>query len=219
MIPHLRRHHHLAFYRGTLDGIPLERLGDLYLESGADAHQAKRTLIWIREQLILAARRYQGHAAMLESKPDSLLFISGALDVARLSQHARKQAPKLPIGAAEWAATEQLIEVGGEVVEGLLIVQNHNSSDESHRYKEFKDAYFTRFQRHPGYSSAMAYDAATVVLTALKQRRSGETLKQSALRSGPYQGLNEEIIFDANGDTQRKVYFTEIRGGRYVHLK
>jgi branched-chain amino acid transport system substrate-binding protein len=158
-------------------------------------------------------------AAMLEKRPDSLFFISGALDVARLSQQARKQAPKLPIGAAEWAATEQLIELGGEVVEGLLIVQNHNSSDESLRFKEFKDAYFTRFQRHPGYSSAMAYDAATVVLTALQRRKSGETLKQAALRSGPYQGLNEEIIFDANGDTQRKVYFTEIRGGRYVHLK
>lgn len=158
-------------------------------------------------------------ATMLESKPDSLFFISGALDVARLSQQARKQAPKLPIGAAEWAATEQLIELGGEVVEGLLIVQNHNSSDESQRYKEFKEAYFKRFQRHPGYSSAMAYDAATVVLTALKQRKRGETLKQAALRSGPYQGLNQEIVFDANGDTQRKVYFTEIRGGRYVHLQ
>jgi branched-chain amino acid transport system substrate-binding protein len=157
--------------------------------------------------------------AMLRSKPDSLFFISGALDVARLAQEARKKAPRLPIGASEWAATEQLIEFGGEVVEGLLIVQNHNSEDESLRYKEFKEAYFKRFQRNPGYSSAMAYDAATVVLNAAKQRKRGETIKQAALRSGPIQGLNQQIVFDANGDTNRKVYFTEIRGGRFVHLK
>ena len=31
---------------------------------------------------------------MLQSKPDGLLFISGALDVARLAQAARKLAPR-----------------------------------------------------------------------------------------------------------------------------
>lgn len=53
---------------------------------------------------------------MLAAKPDSLFFISGALDVARFAQAAREQYSKLPIGAAEWAATEQLIELGGEFV-------------------------------------------------------------------------------------------------------
>ncbi|MDX9993884.1 MAG: ABC transporter substrate-binding protein [Rhodocyclaceae bacterium] len=157
-------------------------------------------------------------AAMLVKKPDSLFFISGALDVARLAQQARKLAPALPIGASEWAATEQLIELGGEVVEKLLIVQNYDKDDASPRFKEFHDAYFKRFQRNPGYSSAMAYDAANVALKALKNRKSGESLKQAALRSGPYAGLHEDIVFDANGDTRRKVYFTEIRTGRYVQV-
>jgi len=156
---------------------------------------------------------------MLQSQPDSLFFISGALDVARLAQQARKQAPQLPIGASEWAATEQLIELGGEVVEGLLIVQNYNRDDDSAGFKEFSDAYFKRFQRSPGYSSVSAYDAAQVVLTGLKKRSRGESLKSAVLRSGPFQGLQQSIAFDANGDTQRKVFFTEIRSGRYAHIK
>lgn len=155
---------------------------------------------------------------LLEAGPDGLFFISGALDVARLAQQARKQAPALPIGASEWAATEQLIELGGEVVQGLLIVQNYDRDDTSERFRGFSDAYFKRFQRSPGYSSVSAYDAATVVLTALRQRRDGETLKQAALRSGPYAGLQQSIAFDANGDTERKVFFTEIRDGRYVKI-
>lgn len=157
-------------------------------------------------------------AKMLQGKPDSLLFISGALDVARLAQAARKLAPQLPIAASEWAATEQLIDLGGEVVEGLLIVQNYDRDDTSPRFKEFSDAYFKRFQRNPGYSSVSTYDAATVVLTALKNRKPGETVKAAALRSGPYQGLQQDIVFDANGDTARKVYFTEIREGRYRRI-
>jgi branched-chain amino acid transport system substrate-binding protein len=157
--------------------------------------------------------------AMVASKPDSLFFISGALDVARLAQQARKQAPKLPIGASEWASTEQLVDLGGTVVEGLLIVQNYNHEDQSARFREFSEAYFKRFQRNPGYSSVSAYDAAIVVLTALKNRKPSESMKAAALRSGPYQGLQQEISFDANGDTPRKVFFTEIRDGRYVQLK
>jgi len=153
---------------------------------------------------------------MLSGKPDGMLFISGALDVARLAQQARRLAPRLPIAASEWAATEQLIELGGEVVEGLLIVQNYDRDDTTPRFHNFTEAYFKRFQRAPGYSSISAYDAATVVLTALKNGAKGEPLKFAALRSGPYRGLQQEIVFDANGDTERKVYFTEIRGGRYV---
>lgn len=155
---------------------------------------------------------------MLAAQPDGLFFISGALDVARLAQQARKQAAELPIGASEWAATEQLVELGGDVVQGLLIVQNYDRDDTSPRFKEFSDAFFQRFQRSPGYSTVSAYDAATVVLTALRARKDGETLKQAALRSGPYQGLQQEIRFDANGDTPRNVVFTEIRDGRYLKI-
>ena len=100
-----------------------------------------------------------------------------------------------------------------------MIVQNFNRDDETQRFKEFSEAYFKRFQRTPGYSSVSAYDAATVVLTALKKRGRGESLKTSALKNGPYQGLQQQIVFDVNGDTQRKVFFTQIRDGRYVQLK
>jgi branched-chain amino acid transport system substrate-binding protein len=155
---------------------------------------------------------------MLAAQPDGLLFISGALDVARLAQQARRQAPALPIAAAEWAATEQLIELGGQVVEGLLIVQNFDRDDTSPRFNEFSEAYFKRFQRKPGYSSVSAHDAATVLLTALARRRSGESIKAAVLANGPYQGLQQTIAFDANGDTQRKVFFTEIRDGRYARI-
>ena len=157
--------------------------------------------------------------AMLAGAPDSLFFIAGGLDVARLAQQARRQAPALPIGASEWAATEQLLELGGEVIDGLLIVQNFDRDDVSPRYKAFSEAYFKRFQRNPGYSSVSAYDAATVVLTALRARGPGQTLKQAVLANGPYQGLQQSIAFDRNGDTTRRVFFTEVRGGRYVKLE
>lgn len=156
---------------------------------------------------------------LLRNQPDCLFFIADALDVARLAQQARRQVPQLPIGTSEWAATEQLLELGGDAVQGLLIVQNYNRDDESPRFREFSEAYFRRFQRPPDYSAVSAFDAATVVLAALKKRGRGESLKDSALRNSSYEGLQQQIAFDANGDTRRKVFFTEIRDGRYVVIK
>ena len=154
---------------------------------------------------------------MLASKPEGLLFVSGALDVARLAQHARQQAPGLPISACEWAGSEQLLELGGKVVDGLLIVQNFNREDDSPRYLAFREAYYRRFQVHPGYSSVMAYDAATVLFAALRKQSPQQSLKQAVLAHGPYQGLQQSISFDANGDTARTVFFTEIHNGKF-HL-
>ena len=62
----------------------------------------------------------------------------------------------------------------------------------------------------------MAYDAATVLFAALRNKSSQETAKQAVLKYGPYQGLHQSIVFDANGDTEKKVFFTEIRNGRYT---
>lgn len=104
-------------------------------------------------------------------------------------------------------------------MEGLLVAQNFDRDDTSGRFTEFTEAYFKRFQRPPGYSSISAYDAATVVLQALSKKHSNETLKASMLRNGPYQGLQQEIAFDANGDTTRRVYFTEVLQGRYVKVR
>jgi len=80
-----------------------------------------------------------------------------------------------------------------------LIVQNYNHNDESPRFKDFSESYFKRFQRNPGYRSVSAYDAATVVLTALKKREKGESMKSAVLKAGPYEGLQQQIVFDANG--------------------
>lgn len=49
--------HHLAFFRGHLDGLDLAVLGERYLETGADRVKAKQTVRWIRDALIAAARK------------------------------------------------------------------------------------------------------------------------------------------------------------------
>ena len=50
--------HHLAFYRGWVQGLDIKSLADLYLETGLDLRLAKATLTWLRDTLSQAALRH-----------------------------------------------------------------------------------------------------------------------------------------------------------------
>ena len=49
--------HHVAFYRGWLQGLELKALADRYLETGLDLRVAKSTLAWLRDTFSQAALR------------------------------------------------------------------------------------------------------------------------------------------------------------------
>ena len=55
--------HHFAFFRGHLEGIPLERLGALYLPEDIDFRVVKSTLTWIQGELAVLAKR-NGHPSL-----------------------------------------------------------------------------------------------------------------------------------------------------------
>lgn len=73
-------YHHFALFRGSLDGLSLEVLGDRYLETGSDVRHAKRTLNWVRAELVAAAKRFHretgvtsaSFARLLRLKPEPL---------------------------------------------------------------------------------------------------------------------------------------------------
>ena len=56
---------HFAFYRGWLEGLDLADLGERYLITGRDRPAAKRTLRWLQDELIAAARRAKPPLARL----------------------------------------------------------------------------------------------------------------------------------------------------------
>ena len=43
--------------------------------------------------------------------------------------------------------------------------------------------------------------------------------KEALIKLGPYTALQQQIEFDANGDTTRVAYFMAIRDGRFVRAQ
>lgn len=155
---------------------------------------------------------------MQAGRPDGLVFVGGPVEVARLAQQARRLAPGLPMAAAEAAAGEALVELGGQAIEGLLVAQMHDRADTSPRYLRFHADFVARFGRAPGFHAVAAHDAVTVLADALVRRKPGETPRQAVLQHGPYQGLQQSIVFDRYGDITRALHFAVVRKGRFELL-
>lgn len=158
-------------------------------------------------------------APLLQGKPDAVLLISTALDAVRLVQQVRRQQPQMPLFAAEWAATEHLIELGGRSIEGLHLTQFFNREDTSPTYTAFDAAFRARFQRSPGFAGVAAYDSTRILLDVLRRKKPNQPVKDALLALGPYTGLQQSIAFDRYGDAQRQTYVTVVRNGRYEVIK
>lgn len=154
--------------------------------------------------------------SLLAPRPDGVVIVGNAADSARIAQQVRKQAPSMPLVAAEWAGAAQLLELGGRAVEGLMLAQNYNQADTSPRFTRFGEAYRKRFGSAPAYASVLSYDAGAALTGALSRRLASMPLKDALLRLGPFDGLQQPLRFDRNGDAERPAYFLTVRDGRFV---
>jgi branched-chain amino acid transport system substrate-binding protein len=155
-------------------------------------------------------------AQALASQPDAVLLLVGAVDAAQLAQALRKLAPAIPLVTSEWAATEQLLAMGGRAVEGAFTAQFLDRDSTSPSYQAFALAFAKRFGRRPGFAELAAYDAARVVLQALAVQQAGESLKATLLRVRRFEGVQQPVVFDDAGDARRDTIITTIRDGRFV---
>lgn len=154
----------------------------------------------------------------LASQPDGLLLLTGAVDAAQLMQQVRKLRPDLPVMTAEWAATEQLLELAGSAAEGVVSAQFLDRNNAAPAYQAFRLAYRQRFGNTSGFADLAGFDAMRVALQALAAQQKGESLKQTLLRVRRFEGTQQVVTFDDTGDAIRQVHITVVRQGRYEGL-
>lgn len=157
--------------------------------------------------------------ALLRHPSDALLFIGRGADAALLAQQVRKQGSAVPLAAAEWAAADALLELGGRAVEGLLTALPYDPSDRTARYQAFQRSYRARYEREPGFGALGSYDAVMVLAQAMERAERGESLKEAVLHHGPYQGLQRAIAIDRFGDSRPPLHFVVVEGGAFVSLR
>ncbi len=152
----------------------------------------------------------------LAAHAEAVLILGNAADAAQICQQIRLLDRTVPLVTSEWAATERFVEMAGPAAEGIFTSQFVDRESEQQPYVAFRRLFLERYQLEPGFAGIAGYDAATVLITALKRRAAGENLRDAVLRIGDFQGLQGPIHIDRFGDSWRPTYITVIRNGKYM---
>jgi branched-chain amino acid transport system substrate-binding protein len=150
-------------------------------------------------------------------KAEGLLIIASDNDTALIAQRTRLMGWQTPLFSSAWAATETLINKGGQAVEGIKIEQGYEQNSQSPAFLDFQVRYQTRFGHVPSFGATFAYDAAMVLAAAL-EKTGGEPvgLKQALLEIRNFPGLIDTLSFDRFGDVERPFYLSSIYNGRFI---
>ena len=155
---------------------------------------------------------------LLAGGPEAVVFITGAMDTALLAQQVRKLGSQVPLFATEWAFTSDVIDFGGQRVEGLRAFVTYNGDSQSPRHLAFKASFEQRFGYRPSSAAVLAYESVGYLSTALRHNQRPEALQQTLQEIDRFTGLLGEIRFNRQGDPQRQTFLTTIRDGRFTVL-
>ncbi|MCM8712014.1 ABC transporter substrate-binding protein [Clostridium sp. SYSU_GA19001] len=154
-----------------------------------------------------------------EAKAEGLLIIASDMDTALIAQRTRLMGWNIPLYTSSWAPTENLINNGGQAVEGMKFEQAYGLTSQSETLLNFKAKYRARFGKEPSYGAALAYDSAMVLSYALKKTGgNSKGLSDALLETRNYTGLMGNFSFNEFGDVMRPFYLSSISNGKFITL-
>ncbi|MFH0995490.1 MAG: ABC transporter substrate-binding protein [Pseudomonadota bacterium] len=140
---------------------------------------------------------------LLAAQPDGIMIIANSMDSALLCQQIRKLDGNVGIALSDWGATERLLVLGGKAVEGVIVIQTFDRSNQNPRYQAFRKSFMERYHQEPGFPGVNTYDAVQVILAALRAQKNGQSLPDTILSINQFEGLQSDFSFNRFGDAQR----------------
>jgi branched-chain amino acid transport system substrate-binding protein len=132
-------------------------------------------------------------------KPDAVFY--GGMDATGgpLLKQARELKMTAVFAFGDGACTDKMAELAGPAAEGLLCSQAGIPVQAAG--KKFLDAYKAKFKVDPILYSPFTYDAASLLIAAMKKADSSDPAKYlPALAASDYTGASGNIQFDEKGD-------------------
>ena len=155
-------------------------------------------------------------------KPD-VIFVPGYFnDLALIARQCEELGVTGQLLAADAAQAPELIEIGGEDVEGLVF-SNHYTPEQStdEEGQEFVRLYTETHQRTPNAFAALGYDTYNMLLDIIQEQGAADPEKiragLQALRD--YHGVTGIITMDENGDARKSAVILTVKDGAFAYVK
>lgn len=148
------------------------------------------------------------------SKPDFLYCPNYYAADAMIMKQAHEIGLNVATGGGDGWDSPKLVEIGGKDVEGCVFSNHFSKEDTSPTVQNFVEKYNARFGSIPDALASLAYDAATIGLSAIAKAGSinGEALK-NAIKSISIAGVSGTITFDKKRNPIKSAVILKMENG------
>jgi branched-chain amino acid transport system substrate-binding protein len=150
-------------------------------------------------------------------KPEGLYVPGYYQDVAIIAEQARELGLKVTMMGGDGWGSEKLFELGGSAVEGSYISNHYSADDPSPRVQDFIRKYQQKYGVVPDSLAALGYDAARVVIDAMKRAPdlSGPALRDAIAATKDFPGVAGTITLDEKRNPVKPAVVLAVEGGRF----
>lgn len=139
--------------------------------------------------------------------------------VAPVAKQYKQVDPAIEIVGFSNSYSQQLLELGGEAVEGVRFPVIFFSGSSDPKIKTYVDTFTEKYGTAPSALTSQAYDSVGMLLEAIKTAGATETDKvREALQNIDYPGVTGQTKFDEIGDVQKAFVKVTVKDGQFAQL-
>lgn len=173
------------------------------------------------EEVIEGSDDYRPAIAKLNDAGADVVICVGMYNlVAPVAKQYKEINPDIAIVGFSNAYSQQLLELGGDAIEGVAFPVIFFAQSEDPKVKSFVEKYKEKYGSEPSALTAQAYDSVGVFLTAAQKVGLDDTEKiVNEILSMEYEGVTGHTKFDENGDVHKSFTKIVVKDGKFDLLK
>jgi branched-chain amino acid transport system substrate-binding protein len=149
-------------------------------------------------------------------KPEAVFVPGYYTDVGIIARQAREVGLRVPLLGGDGWDSDKLYELGGSALEGSYFSNHYSPQNPDPVLQEFLKKYKQNYGSVPDSVAALAYDAARVLIEAMKRApdTSGPALRDAIAQTKDFPGVAGKITLDANRDAVKEAVVLKVSGGK-----
>lgn len=155
-----------------------------------------------------------------EKDPDCLYIAGYYTEAAKIARQAKELNMNIQLLGADGLCNAVLLEIGGEAVEGTYATSGFYPEDPTPAVQNFVNAYKDEYGDVPDMFAAQAYDAARIVIEAIKSKgATSEQIREGIAATKDFPGITGKTSIDEEGDTIKDVLILKVEGGKFIRIR
>lgn len=186
-----------------------------------DAFIAGGGQIAIEEAYLQKDQDYKSILTKIKAQNPDLLYIPGYYeDVGKIIKQARELGIMTPILGADAWDSPTLAELGGpQALNNAYFTNFYSVEDKNPASNAFVEAYKKEYGQIPDSMAAMGYDAAKLLVDAIKRANSTEAnkIREALAATQNFSSVSGEMKLNATHDAVRGAVIIELKDGKQVY--